>query len=63
MDKVISSFCQMKLALFREKMSTASVDLLRKLKQEFDNRYYNTGEETVDDLKYDVFIEVITDCP
>ena len=59
MDKVISSFCQMKLALFREKMSTASVDLLRKLKQEFDNRYYNTGEETVDDLKYDVFIEVM----
>lgn len=61
MNEVVSAFNQMKLAKFREKMSSCSLELLKKLKLEFDNRYYNTGEETVEDLKYDILIEVLTE--
>ena len=61
MNEVISGFNQMKLSKFREKMGTCSLELLHKLKLEFDNRYYNTGEETIEDLKYDILIEVLTE--
>lgn len=59
MNEVITGLNAMKLGKFREKMSSCSLHLLQKLKLEFDNRYYNTGEETIDDLKYDVLIEVL----
>jgi len=61
MDEVISGFNEMKLGKFREKMSSCSLELLHKLKLEFDNRYYNTGEETIEDLKYDILVEVLTE--
>jgi len=59
MDDVIAGLNAMKLNKFREKMSVCSLHLLHKLKLEFDNRYYNTGEETIDDLKFDILIEVL----
>lgn len=59
MDKAVDAFCAMNVLQFREKMCRATVSILRKLKCEFDNRYYNTGETTIDDLKYDILVDVL----
>ena len=59
MDKIIDTYNALTLSKFREKLSTLSTEDMIKLKKNFDNRYYNTGQHTIDDMKYDVFCEAL----
>ena len=59
MEKIIAKYNSMELSKFQEAISKLSIDILKKLKANFDNRYYNTGEETIDDIRYDIFLEVL----
>lgn len=59
MDDIVKSLNEMKMTEFKEKLQTISFDTLFSWKTEFDNRYYNTGEETIEDLKYDFLVEYI----
>ncbi len=58
-EKIILTFSKLKLAEFREKLTLFSLKLLQTLKTECDKRYYITGEETFEDLKYDILIEIL----
>ena len=59
MDKIIEEYNSLDISAFRESISNLKPDDMKKLKNDFDNRYYNTGEDTIEDLKYDIFIEVL----
>lgn len=59
LEKLIVSLNKLKPAEFREKASLRSVKLLKELKLECDKRYYITGQETLEDLKYDILIEIL----
>jgi len=59
MSKIISHFNKINISRLRDKLSSCSSKLLKALKNECDNRYYNTGEETLEDLRYDILVEVI----
>jgi DNA ligase (NAD+) len=59
MDDLVESLNGMKMTEFREKLKSSSVDILLAWKEEFDNRYYNTGQNTIDDLKYDILLDII----
>lgn len=58
-NQIISVFNKMNVAKLRDKFTTCSLKLLKSMKNEFDNRYYCTGEETLDDLRYDILVEVL----
>ena len=59
MDKIIEVYNALDISTFRENISNLKPEDMKKLKNDFDNRYYNTGEDTIEDLKYDIFIEVL----
>ena len=59
MDKIISMYNSLEISKFKERISKLGLDTLKKLKRNFDNRYFNTGEDTVDDLRYDLLVEMI----
>ena len=55
-EKLISTLREMQLSKLREKFATCSVNLLKSLKEEFDRRYYVTGEDSIDDIRYDILV-------
>jgi NAD-dependent DNA ligase len=59
MDKLIQKYNSLNISKYREELVKLPIDMMKKLKKQFDNRYYNTGEDTIDDLRYDIFIEVM----
>ena len=54
----ISLFNKMNLGEFSKKINTISLHDLQTLKECLDDRYYNTGEETISDDKYDLLTEL-----
>lgn len=59
METIISKYNSLNVSSFKEKVEKLPLETLKKLKNEFDNRYFNTGEETIDDLRYDIFVEIL----
>jgi NAD-dependent DNA ligase len=58
-ERLISQLNKITIVKLREKLSTCSPRLLKALKNECDRRYYTTGEETLEDLRYDILVEII----
>ena len=58
-NQIIAAFNKMNVGKLRDKFTTCSLKLLKSMKNEFDNRYYTTGEESIDDLRYDILVEVL----
>ncbi len=59
MDTLVQDLNKMTMSQYKEKIQSQSEDLLFSWKKEFDNRYYNTGQETISDMKYDMLAEAL----
>ena len=57
MDGLLKLYNMMDAASLRETTISVPTQLLITIKNELNNRYYNTGEDVVDDTKYDLIVE------
>ena len=58
-DSTIKTFNRVNIDGFKKKINAMSACQLAELKEFLDNRYYNTGEETISDDKYDLLVGLI----
>ena len=59
MEKIITLYNSLGLESFKKRVNNLSLETLIKIKKNLDNRYYNSGEETISDLKYDILVEIL----
>lgn len=61
MDATISRLNTLNLVMFEKSIKTMKLEELKKLKDVLDDRYYNTGEETISDDKYDIIADIFSE--
>lgn len=59
MDSIISKYNSLELSKYREHISSVSTANLLKIKKNLDNRYYNTGQPVIEDLRYDILVDLL----
>ena len=59
MDKIVEKYNSYSLSKYREHLLGVKTETLVKIKLELDNRYFNTGEPVIDDVKYDILVGLL----
>ena len=60
MDRLVKLYSEMGLSAFKEELTTIDTKQLIIIKDNLNNRYYNTGEDVIDDTKYDLIADELT---
>ena len=59
MDSIIVKYNSFELSKYREHICSVSTENLLKIKRNLDNRYYNTGQPVIEDLRYDILVDLL----
>ena len=57
MDNLVKTYNILELSKFMERIVSLSNEKILIIKKNLDNRYYNTGEDVIEDTRYDLLIE------
>jgi NAD-dependent DNA ligase len=61
MDAIIQKYNSLELSKFRSHISKVTTENLLKIKRNLDNRYYNTGQPVIEDVRYDILVDLLTE--
>ena len=61
MNSIIEKYSSLDISAFREHIYKVSTESLTKIKKNLDNRYYNTGQPVIEDLRYDMIVDLLTE--
>jgi DNA ligase (NAD+) len=61
MDSIITKYNSLELSKYREHISKVTTENLIKIKRNLDNRYYNTGQPVIEDVRYDILVDLLSE--
>ena len=61
MDSIVKKYNSFALPQYRKHISSIKTETLLRIKEKLDNRYYNTGEPVIDDVRYDILVDLLAE--
>lgn len=61
MDSIVTKYNSFELSKYRQHISGIKTETLLRIKEKLDNRYYNTGESVIEDIRYDILVDLLAE--